>query len=363
MNRIQVPFVLDTLEEYPSESGKEVSRPVVGATVTVKRRDTEEPQNIYAAETGEGSFGSVVTDSSGRIPGWLPEGPYLITVGGGKPFIATQHFAWDALSGRGIESGSEGDEAITKRSLKKDENHNDKESVLEFLLPTGTSLDFRGESAPAGFLLENGAEYDTTEYNRLFKVIGYKYGGAGSKFKVPDSRGRVDVGSGTGPGLSARTLAESSGAETVALTTAQLAAHTHGQTSVGGTASVSGTVSGSLGGNAADHVHYQPENGAAGVGGYIVYRNAESGSRLWLATTATPNRGTDLIAGVPQSAQILTHTGSAVGGGPGVSVSGTLSGSMAGTITTSTGTTASTGSGEGHPNMQPFLVATRVIKT
>src|ERR1700687_6225539 len=169
-NRIQIPFVVDTLEENPPESAKEVSRPVVGATVTVKRRDTEESVNIFAAETGEGSFGSVTTDSQGRIPGWLPEGPYLITVGGGKPFIATLHFAWDALSGRGIEAGSEGSEAITKRSLKKDGNTNDKESVLEFLVQTGMSFDFRGSAAPAGFLLEDGKEYDTTEYNRLFKV-------------------------------------------------------------------------------------------------------------------------------------------------------------------------------------------------
>jgi len=373
-NRIQIPFIVDTLEENPAESGKEVSRPVVGATVKVKRRDTEAEVNIFAAETGEGSFGSVVTDASGRIPGWLPEGPYLLTIGGGKPFIATMHFAWDALSGRGVEhdristrgGSGEGDEvegAVWKDNLRVDSDHNDKQSVLEFLLPTGASLDFRGESAPAGFLLEDGKEYDTTEYNRLFKVIGYKYGGEGTKFKVPDSRGRVNIGAGAGPGLTVRTLAATGGTETVAISAAQLAAHTHGQTSVGGSASVSGSVSGSMGGSAEDHYHHQPENGGSGVGGYVCWKTVDTASKQFLAGTSTPYRGTDELIGTPQTALTLPFTGTTDRGALGVGVSGTLSGSMSGSISTNTGTTNSTGSGEAHANVQPFLVATKIIKT
>jgi hypothetical protein len=55
-------------------------------------------------------------------------------------------------------------------------------------------------------------------------------------------------------------------------------------------------------------------------------------------------------------------TGS-VNGTVGCAVSGTLGGSMSGSITTNAGTTTSTGSGEAHSNMQPFLVATKIIKT
>lgn len=353
-NRIQIPFVVDTLEENPSSSGKFVSRPVVEATVVVNSRVTGASVSVYATENGTSTI-PPTTDANGRINGWLPEGAYLIEVSGGKPTIATTTYAWDALSGRGIEDGRVGVESIWKASLRKDENKNDENSALEFLLPTGSIIDFGGASAPAGFLLCDGKAYSTAEYNRLFKVIGYTYGKPGAgEFNVPDTRGRTRIGAGSGPALTARTLGEKGGAETVALTVGQLAAHTHTQTSVGGTAAVAGSVSGTLSGSIANHQHGK-EFGAA----FITWdsTNQETAAPRYLSASSAG--GTKVLWG---NGGINTATGGMTAGAS-CTVSGTLGGSMTGTITTNSGTTGSTGSAEAHSNVQPFIVCTAIIKT
>jgi microcystin-dependent protein len=68
---------------------------------------------------------------------------------------------------------------------------------LSFLLPTGCLLPYAGSSAPIGFLLCDGSYYSTTTYAALFAVIGYTYGGSGSSFKIPDTRGIFVRGAGT----------------------------------------------------------------------------------------------------------------------------------------------------------------------
>jgi microcystin-dependent protein len=68
------------------------------------------------------------------------------------------------------------------------------------LLPAGISLDYRGATAPAGTLPEDGSTVlRTGAQAKLFTAIGTLYGaGDGSTtFVLPDSRGRVNVGKGT----------------------------------------------------------------------------------------------------------------------------------------------------------------------
>ena len=79
-------------------------------------------------------------------------------------------------------------------------------------VPTGTILEWTGDVAPDGFLLCNGISYLTNQYQELFNIIGYKYGGSTTTFKVPDLRGRVSVGKGTHPDVD--TLGESDGTST-----------------------------------------------------------------------------------------------------------------------------------------------------
>lgn len=70
------------------------------------------------------------------------------------------------------------------------------------LVPIGTILEFAGSTAPANYLMCAGGAVSRTVYAELFAVIGTTYGsGDGSTtFNVPDRRGRVGVGAGTGGG-------------------------------------------------------------------------------------------------------------------------------------------------------------------
>ena len=111
------------------------------------------------------------------------------------------------------------------------------------IMPTGTILDFAGDTAPDGFLLCYGQTLDgvaNPEYAALYAVIGITYGGSGiSSFNVPDLRGRVAAGQDDMGGVSANRLTgvtgsvdgdglgNAGGEEAHALTIAELAAHTH----------------------------------------------------------------------------------------------------------------------------------------
>jgi microcystin-dependent protein len=94
-------------------------------------------------------------------------------------------------------------------------------------VPTGSVTSFAGSAAPSGWLLCDGGSYSTTTYAALFAVIAYTYGGGGASFNVPDMRGRGPIGSGTGAGLTNRSLAAIGGAETHTLTTAEIPSHSH----------------------------------------------------------------------------------------------------------------------------------------
>jgi microcystin-dependent protein len=82
---------------------------------------------------------------------------------------------------------------------------------------------FGGNFAPAGWMFCDGALVAISELETLFNLIGTTYGGDGqSTFALPDLRGRIPLHQGNG-----FTLAETGGVETVTLTVAQIAAHTH----------------------------------------------------------------------------------------------------------------------------------------
>jgi microcystin-dependent protein len=83
-----------------------------------------------------------------------------------------------------------------------------------------------------GWLLCNGAAVSRTTYGELFRKIGTSYGvGDGSTtFNLPDALGRAPIGAGTGTGLTARTLGQTPGVETVTLTANEsgIRDHQHG---------------------------------------------------------------------------------------------------------------------------------------
>ncbi len=89
---------------------------------------------------------------------------------------------------------------------------------------------FAGNYPPIGWVFCDGALLSIDENDTLYNLIGNTYGGDGqTNFAVPDLRGRVPLhaGAGAGAGLSARTLAQQGGVESVTLSQNQLAAHSH----------------------------------------------------------------------------------------------------------------------------------------
>lgn len=98
---------------------------------------------------------------------------------------------------------------------------------------TGSICTVSFNFCPEGTLEANGQELLVSQYQALYSLIGPTYGStqANVKFNLPDLRGRSVVGVGQGVGLQQNvTWGQKRGNETVALSVAQLPAHTHAAT-------------------------------------------------------------------------------------------------------------------------------------
>ncbi|WP_432696104.1 tail fiber protein [Marinobacterium sp. YM272] len=79
----------------------------------------------------------------------------------------------------------------------------------------GEIIMFGGNFAPRGWAFCDGQLLPIAQNTALFSIIGTTYGGDGrTTFALPDLRGRVPVGEGSGPGLTPRTLGAKFGTET-----------------------------------------------------------------------------------------------------------------------------------------------------
>ena len=119
------------------------------------------------------------------------------------------------------------------------------------VIPPGTIVMTGRNTAPVGWLICDGAAVDRTLFAALYAAIGNTFGpGNGTTtFNLPDMRGRVAAGVGTGTGggasgtgaptggtaLAAVALAGWFGTNDVTLTSAQIPAHTHPITDPGHT--------------------------------------------------------------------------------------------------------------------------------
>eukprot|EP00978_Attheya_sp_CCMP212_P019269 scaffold53803_cov52-Attheya_sp.AAC.3 len=115
--------------------------------------------------------------------------------------------------------------SATRRTLREEENRK-----------LGGADAFVGEIAwvpfdfaPSGWELCNGQFLQISSFQNLFNMIGNTYGGAGTTtFALPDVRGRALLHTGTGSGLSARTLGSKVGEEVMIVSLPELASHVHG---------------------------------------------------------------------------------------------------------------------------------------
>ena len=194
-------------------------------------------------------------------------------------------------------------------------------------VPVGSMQAFAGSSAPTGWLLCDGTTASRTTYSNLFSVIGTTYGvGDGSTtFGLPDMRGRVPMGAGTGnqqnasgsgaitggTAMTPRTAGAFGGEETHLLSSAEIPAHSHPVSDAG-------------------HTHTIRVNSFAGDL-QIALNNAGDGSFYSVSDSGTDGNN---------SARVLYNT------------------------TNTTGLTVSnnTGGGGRHAVVSPFVVLNYIIK-
>lgn len=87
---------------------------------------------------------------------------------------------------------------------------------------------FAGNYEPQDYRFCDGRLLPIQQYNALFAVLGFTYGGDGkTTFALPDLRGRTAIGAGQGPGLKPRKLGEVSGSEGVTLNIGEMPTHSH----------------------------------------------------------------------------------------------------------------------------------------
>jgi microcystin-dependent protein len=97
---------------------------------------------------------------------------------------------------------------------------------------------------PTDWLACNGQPVAIAQYQALYTLIGTTYGGDGSStFNLPDLRGRIPIGIGTGPGLPTYGLGQAGGEETHTLLDSEMPSHSHGlvSTTNPGTVTTPGT--------------------------------------------------------------------------------------------------------------------------
>lgn len=194
-------------------------------------------------------------------------------------------------------------------------------------VPIGAMVDFAGEFPPAGWIFADGRSLAVNDEPAAFAVLGYRWGGAGANFMVPDTRGRVTAGLDMTVGGSyanrlttpdSRVLGASGGAETVTLTEAQMPTHKHDATTAG----------------AGGHFHFIASTNY-GTGGAdaarVIGREGDTGGRFSYTLFGATGAAT-----IGRTSPEANHTHSV--------------------------TVSDVGGGQAHPNVQPVIIAAKIIK-
>lgn len=100
----------------------------------------------------------------------------------------------------------------------------------------GVTFSYVTTDPPEGSLPLDGSTYDGTDYPLLYPRIDAQWDNGDGTFTLPDARGRAVIGTGAGTGLTARSVGDTMGEETHTLTTAEMPAHVHSDTTTGVTA-------------------------------------------------------------------------------------------------------------------------------
>ncbi len=222
------------------------------------------------------------------------------------------------------------------------------------------------------YLQANGAQLPMSNYQALFAVIGFTYGGNNSSiFNLPDLRGRTIIGAGQGPGLPAYLWGQAGGAATATLTTANLPSHVHDASTaavnvsmanvtakstlsgLAATTSMAG-VQGTVAGSAFALNAYNGNGGASAASGAALATANGPASKIYASNAPNVPMAAGSISGNANVAFAGNPTTSITGG----SVTTTLTGAPTATLQGSTGVT---GGGNAFSVMQPYVPMTIYI--
>lgn len=180
-------FPIQTIPPYP-----------VGSTITVS---TIVPIGYRGTYIVTGATANSVSYANTTIGGQTTAGQVapLAPVGNRKTFFTklSETFIADKPE---VITLAENDQFLISRSpegLKRITKSNLFNAIAG--IPVGAVMPYAGPVAPAGWLLCDGSEVKTSDYETLFSVIGYTYGDAATllglgTFKLPDLRGRFALG-------------------------------------------------------------------------------------------------------------------------------------------------------------------------
>lgn len=235
-----------------------------------------------------------------------------------------------------------------------------------FLVPTGAIMPYGGSSAPANFLLCDGAAVSRATYSILFGIIGTAFGvGDGSStFNLPNLKNRIPMGAGAATIVG--TFA-SRASNVITITGLTNAANNEFQT---GQAVVYHSTGSAITGLVDNTTYYLIRTGNLTFSLASSLANAQNGTAIALSsdgsgvqtftlTLTTRTRGD--YGGEENHAmsltELLAHTHSQL------PAQGTGSGNIVGNASASGNVTGSTGGNAPMNNMQPFVVVQYIIKT
>ena len=199
--------------------------------------------NVSGTVSGRaGSADKLTSASTFRITGDVSAADVVFDgQTGGSTKIFTTSISNQIVAGKSSVSQSQADDEflINRTSgdtgLKKISRVNLLAAVPR--TPVGLIAPYAGLSAPSGWLLCDGSEYDIAQYSALHALIGntYKANPAAGKFAVPDLRGRMPMGADNMGGnsadvntaVSADVIGAKDGAETVTVQVENLPEHEH----------------------------------------------------------------------------------------------------------------------------------------
>ena len=238
-------------------------------------------------------------------------------------------------------------------------------AALALIPPVGVMFEFAGASAPAGYLLCDGAAVSRTTYATLFALITDDYGiGDGTTtFNVPDFTDRVAVGAGT------QAIALAAGSDDVTLATGNLPVHAH--TGAVHTHSQAHTHNGAAHTHTGSALTVSTDPAASigvkldGTGQEVALSSNETSLGLG-AGTAVSNRVAIFTSGSASTDRakvvVPSHAHSVTGSTGAASATTTAGVNTANTGAASAANTGNVGSGTAVSILQPYLVCSKIIK-